>query len=97
MYLYSSSSTEFIRDATRDVIAGKLKGRFEERFRYTPPSSEVRSWQNSLARMATVLRDADLTDHGVVVELQLPLSSKRLDCMITGHDRGKRSQPSSSS
>jgi hypothetical protein len=87
MHLYSSTSVEFIRDATRDVIAGKLKDRFEQRFRYTPPASEVRSWQNSLSRMATVLRDADLTDHGVVVELQLPLSSKRLDCMITGHDR----------
>jgi hypothetical protein len=90
MYLYSSSSAEFIRDATRDVIAGILRQRFIERFRYTPPSSEVRSWQNSLARMAGVLRDADLTDHGVVVELQLPLSSKRLDCMITGHDREQR-------
>jgi hypothetical protein len=86
MYLYSSSSVDFIADATRDVIAGKLKDRFEERFRYKPGASEVRSWQNSLSRMAMVLRDADLTDHGVVVELQLPLSSKRLDCMITGHD-----------
>ncbi len=86
MYLYSGSSIDFIADATRDVIAGKLKERFEQRFRYSPGQGEVRSWQNSLSRMATVLRDADLTDHGVVVELQLPLSSKRLDCMITGHD-----------
>lgn len=87
MHLYASSSAEFIRDATRDLIAVQLRDRFEQRFRYKPPVSEVRAWQNSLSRMATVLRDADLTDHGVVVELQLPLSSKRLDCMVTGHDQ----------
>jgi len=86
MHLYSGTTIDFIADATRNTIAGKLAERFEERFRYKPPQSEVRSWQNSLARMAGVLRDVDLTDHGIVVELQLPLSSKRLDCMITGHD-----------
>jgi DUF2075 family protein len=91
MHLYANSSVDFIADATRNLIAVKLRERFEERFRYRPPESEVRSWQNSLSRMATVLRDADLLDHGVVVELQLPLSSKRLDCMITGHD-GSRKQ-----
>jgi len=92
MHLYSGTSVEFIADATRHTIAGKLEQRFVERFRYSPGQSEVRSWQNSLTRMAGVLRDVDLTDHGVVVELQLPLSSRRLDCMITGHDTSK--QPS---
>lgn len=92
MHLYASSSVDFIADTTRDLIAAKLAERFEERFRYKAAESEVRSWQNSLTRMATVLRDADLSDHGVVVELQLPLSSKRLDCMVTGHDSaGRRS------
>jgi hypothetical protein len=90
MHLYSGTSVEFISDATRNVIAEKLEQRFLERFRYSPGKSEVRSWQNSLSRMAGVLRDVDLTDNGVVVELQLPLSSKRLDCMITGHDGSDR-------
>ena len=34
--------------------------------------------------MAHVLQDADLTDQGILVELKLPLSSKRLDVMVTG-------------
>src|SRR3954466_10140624 len=34
--------------------------------------------------MATVLQRADLRDQGILVELKLPLSSKRLDVMITG-------------
>ena len=42
------------------------------------------SWQNSLGAMAQVLMLGDLRDQGVLVELKLPLSSKRLDVMITG-------------
>ncbi len=42
------------------------------------------SWQNSLGAMASVLQLADLRDQGILVELKLPLSSKRLDVMITG-------------
>jgi hypothetical protein len=42
--------------------------------------------------MADVVELADLSDHGIVVELQLPLSSKRLDCMLTGHDEAERAQ-----
>ncbi len=40
--------------------------------------------------MADVLQLADLRDQGILVELRLPLTSKRLDCLITGSspDRG---------
>lgn len=40
--------------------------------------------------MSGVLRDAQLEDHGVLVEYQLPLSSRRLDCMVTGRDGDRR-------
>ena len=36
------------------------------------------------AAMANALLLADLRDQGVLVELKLPLSSKRLDVMVTG-------------
>jgi len=86
MHLYSGSTGEFVADATRNRIAEKLTTAFIDHFRYRPGESEVRSWQNSLRAMAQVVGLADLTDHGVVVELQLPLSSKRLDFLFTGHD-----------
>lgn len=37
--------------------------------------------------MAYVMEQGESLDHGVVLEYQLPLSGKRLDCMVTGHDR----------
>lgn len=92
MHLYSGVTTDFVSDATNNRIASKLKTSFFNYFRYEPPQSEVTSWQNSLRAMSQTIDMASLDDHGIVVELQLPLSSKRLDCMLTGHDEGARPQ-----
>jgi len=54
---------------------------------YNPSPNEVQSWQNSLRATAMVFREAELDDHGVILEYQLPLSSRRLDCIVTGHTR----------
>ena len=86
MHLYSGSTTDFVSDATRNRMAGKLADAFFEHFRYQPSQSEVHSWQNSLRAMSSVVELAALEDNGIVVELQLPLTSRRLDCLITGHD-----------
>ena len=86
MHLYSGSSIDFISDSTNNRIASKLEDNFFTHFRYKAPQSEVRSWQNSLRAMSSVLQTAALTDHGVIVEYQLPQTSRRLDCMVTGKD-----------
>lgn len=84
MHLYRGSTDQFIADAVRARLAGQLADRFFDEYRYRPGESEVRSWQNSLRAMADVLQLADLRDQGILVELRLPLTSKRLDCLITG-------------
>lgn len=88
MHLYSGTSVDFIDQAQRNLIASRLSDRFFEQLRYRPSDSEVRSWQNSLTRMATVMELGTFTDQGVIVEYQLPLTSKRLDVMLTGHGAG---------
>jgi hypothetical protein len=84
LHLYQGTSEQFIADAVQARLASQLAERFFHEFRYKPPQNEVMSWQNSLAAMANVLQLADLRDQGIIVELKLPLSSKRLDVMITG-------------
>lgn len=84
MHLYQGSTQRFIGDATQARIATLLSDRFFQEFRYRPPNSEVNAWRNSLGALAHVLQVADLTDQGILVELKLPLSSKRLDVMLTG-------------
>ena len=90
MHLYSGPTTEFISDTTQNRITSKLEASFFGHFRFKPPQSEVRSWQQSLRSMSTALQTGDLTDHGVVLEWQLPLSSRRLDCMVTGHSHADK-------
>ena len=39
--------------------------------------------------MSQTFQYANLLDHGVLLEYQLPLTSRRLDCMICGKDPNK--------
>lgn len=86
MRLYSGMSPDFIRDTTRNQIADRLREAFFTYYRYNPSPGEVNSWRNSLRAMKDVLEIASLHDHGVLLEYQLPLSSKRIDCMLCGRD-----------
>lgn len=86
MRLYEGTSKQFIEDAIQDQIGEKLKGEFFEHFRYYPSPSEVNSWRNSLKAISQVFQHANLTDQGVILEYQLPLTSNRLDCLICGRD-----------
>jgi uncharacterized protein len=87
MRLYAGMSNDFVRDTTHNQITDKLTQAFFAYYRYKPSPSEVRSWQNSLKAMALIVIDACLEDHGVVLEYQLPLTSKRLDFLICGKDQ----------
>ena len=85
MQLYSGVSTHFVTQAIGNQIAYALADNFRRYFGYTPSDSEVKSWNNSLRDMAYVIRDAQLGESGVMVEYRLPMSSKRLDVMVTGN------------
>ncbi len=90
MRLYSASSVDFVNDANRNQIADKLRRSFFESYRFYPSENEVRSWKNSLRAMSGVVTTAGLKDNGVMIEYQLPLTSKRLDFLITGQDQTGR-------
>ena len=90
MRLYSGSSQQFINDTVQNQIAEKLKLAFFNYFRYHPSPGEVNSWRNSLRSISQVFQYSTLLDHGVILEYQLPLTSRRLDCMICGKDKERR-------
>ncbi len=87
MRLYAGTSRQFIEDTIQNQIAEKLAASFFEHFRYIPPESEKRSWKNSLRAVKDVFERSKLYDHGIILEYQLPLTSKRLDCLICGQDK----------
>ena len=86
MRLYSGTSQQFIEDTFQNQIAEKLRLAFFEYFRYQPSPGETASWRNSLRALSQVFQYANLLDHGVMLEYQLPLSSLRLDCLVCGRD-----------
>ena len=90
MRLYAGTSAQFITDSVHNQIAEKLKDSFLHQYRFSPSPNEIQSWRNSLRAMAQVLQYAGLSDHGILLEYQLPLTSLRLDCMVTGRDQDKR-------
>lgn len=86
MRLYAGMSVAFIENTLRNQIARKLSDAFFQYYGYPAAKSEVASWGNSLRAMAQVVQYAKLNDHGVIVEYELPSSSRRLDFMICGRD-----------
>jgi DUF2075 family protein len=87
---YTGESAGFVDDVQRNVVVDNLREAFLLENAYEPSPAEVRSWQNSLRAMADALRLGDLRDHGIALEWQLPLTSRRLDCLVTGHDSSSR-------
>ena len=92
MRLYAGMSEDFIRETARNQIAERLRDAFFKYYRYNPPPAEVNSWRNSLRAMKDILELASLHDHGILLEYQLPLSSKRLDCIVCGRDSQESDQ-----
>jgi len=84
VHLYQGDTRQFVDDAVQNRIAGKLRDAFFAYYRFQPGSGEVRSWQNSLSRMCNVLQHSGLLEHGLALEYQLPLTSRRLDFLLTG-------------
>jgi DUF2075 family protein len=88
--LYQGSTRAFVEDAVQNRITGKLRDAFFDHYRFPAGPAEVRSWQNSLRAMCNVLQHGAFLDHGLALEYQLPLTSKRLDCLLTGRDGERR-------
>ena len=85
-------SVAFIEDTVRNQIAKKLSEAFFGYYGYPAAKSEVAAWGNSLRAMAQVVQYAKLDDHGVLVEYELPSSSRRLDFMICGRDASQQDE-----
>jgi uncharacterized protein len=86
MRLYSGTTASLIDDTTKNRIASKLSDAFFHEFRFQPAPSEVNSWRNSLRAVSQVFQEGDLLHNGVILEFQLPLTSRRLDCLVTGRN-----------
>ncbi len=86
MELYSGPILQFVDDIVQNKISGLLRQSFFDYFGFNPSEGEVRSWRESLRAVKDVFGFSDFHDHGILLEYKLPLSSKRLDCIVCGRD-----------
>ncbi|KAB1138801.1 DUF2075 domain-containing protein [Micromonospora sp. AMSO12t] len=84
MSAFRTSADGLLRLATN----GTLADRIAESLRHHVSPSERRSWSRSLLVLGQDLADAGLGQVEVLVEYQLPLTSKRVDVVLAGVDPG---------
>ncbi|MGM9961205.1 MAG: DNA/RNA helicase domain-containing protein [Allobaculum sp.] len=87
MLIYSGRKSTFMEDTDQEVLVNKLEQTLLQKMNRKTPANEIRSWQNSLLYMYRVLNDNEIPDDaGIAIEYNIPLTSKRVDFMISGMD-----------
>lgn len=93
MPLFRGSVSHLRAKVGEGTLVSHLSGQFRHQIGRNPPPAEQRSWQASLDVLSHDLVEAGLGQVEVLVEYQLPLTSKRADVILCGvHPR--TSQPS---
>ena len=87
MIIYSSSVAEFKEAVDENQIAPKIEECFVTKLGKRPSVSEWRSWNNSMQFMERIIRNSKVAeDCGVMIEYNIPSTSKRIDFIIAGKD-----------
>ncbi|WP_433901036.1 DNA/RNA helicase domain-containing protein [Sphingobacterium puteale] len=92
MRLYAGSASDFIHLNTENKLVDLLREQFLKQFGYNPSHNEAMSWRHSLFRLSYIMERQNLQDQGVMVEYKLPLSAKRIDVVIYGHNEQQHKQ-----
>lgn len=85
MIVYQSQKHQFLEDVISNEIEVKIQSAYVKHLGRHPSPNEVLSWANSMQRMKNVLEDESIAaDAGISIEFQIPLTSKRIDFIISG-------------
>lgn len=92
MLVYQNSVEGFLEDVDLNRIDTRVQHMVLQRLNMRVSESELRSWGSSLTRVAGPLRASHVAlDATVSIECQLPMSSKRIDFILSGF--GKWDEP----
>jgi DUF2075 family protein len=91
LIIYQGTKSGFLQDTdNRDIEDVVARAYLARTGRYVP-NAEIRSWRESLAQMAKVLRDESMPDDmGVGIEYGIPQTAKRIDFILSGRDADDR-------
>lgn len=87
MLIYEATKSEFISHVLEGTIVDEITKGYNSKGLSTGSASEIRSWNNSLNVMSNVISSDKIPeDSGIAIEFKIPLTSKRIDFMISGYD-----------
>jgi Uncharacterized conserved protein (DUF2075). len=87
MLVYESTKTGFLNDVLEGQLVPKIRDGYQSQGIGMGSRGEVRSWKNSLQYMHSVLNGSSVpADAGVAIEFKIPLTSRRVDFLVSGFD-----------
>ena len=92
MIVYSGNLKQFSKDVLMGIIADRIEEEFERNGFIHHNDSEYRAFNNSLMVMNNVLcnNSGINQDIHIAIEYQIPLTSKRVDFLVTGYDENNK-------
>ncbi len=86
MRLYEGTLSEFNRAVIHNQIADQIDANYTKYYKRRAAPSEYRAWQQSLNFLKNSFEYTGLTDNKLVIEYELPYSTRRIDALIFGRD-----------
>lgn len=91
MIVYQSDKQKFLDDVISNSIEQKILAEFKFKLGRTTSENEIASWKNSMMYMQNILLDTAIpSDCGVAIEYRIPLTSKRVDFILSGADQYRK-------
>jgi uncharacterized protein len=89
--VYQATLKEFLSDVGTGQIDTIIEEKVLDRLKRRVGASEKRSWGNSLQQLGWAFHESTVPDDaGVCIECQLPMSSKRIDFILSGYGSDNR-------
>lgn len=87
MIVYQNNKQAFVDDVITNNIENIIYEFYVKKLGRRTTQNEINSWKNSMLYMNNVINHRDIPDDaGIVIEYQIPQTSKRIDFIITGQD-----------
>lgn len=92
MIVYQATKSVFQSHVQEGVIDQMILDAFQKKLGRSTGQKEQAAWWNSLTFMSMVIADTCIPeDSGIIIECQIPQTSKRIDFIISGKDIQSRS------
>jgi DUF2075 family protein len=87
MRLYEGAIADFNAAILENRIADQIASKYQQYYKRAVGQSEFRAWQQSLVFVKNAFEFSRLSDNFLIIEYELPYSTRRIDVLIFGRDQ----------